>query len=546
MPIPQSTPVRFTPRGLADAFDATDVFPGACRKLSNLVFDPSNPEIVIARPGVGTPLTSFAGFSSPGFISLQVTVGTRVYGMVATQLTPGFDQPFCYDLTTSSFITISGVTAGNAEGRPATPATTGDWIPPTLAVVGVKVIITHPGYAGTAGKFFGVIDITNPAAPAYSTANTATNLLPSVPTSVANFNNRAYFACGNVVYYSDVLVPTTITNAGQAITMGDSTAIIGQSGLPVQTTSGGVISALLVFKSNQIWQITGDAAVTGSLSTNYLSLNIGCSAARSIVSAPMGVIFAGPDTAYLVTPIGSIIPVANQLGLPNATPDLRTPFGYVTTPSRVAAAFAGTIYRICIPTIVDGIPGTYDYWFDTRRLRWTGPHTFVYDCASSAGTYFILSGYATANAIFRNDPYPRTVSTSYTDNGVAYNVDMLSSDFPKRDEMAMKQVVESTIELSSSGASVAYSVQAFNGMGDVLGLATVTTPVTGGLWGSNLWGDGTKWASALNQPRTYLLAWPNTLVFNKMALEVRAVAATNVAIGTFYARTQQTGYTLQT
>jgi hypothetical protein len=36
------------------------------------------------------------------------------------------------------------------------------------------------------------------------------------------------------------------------------------------------------------------------------------------------------------------------------------------------------------------------------------------------------------------------------------------------------------------------------------------------------------------------------LVFNKMALEVRAVAATNVAIGTFYARTQQTGYTLQT
>jgi len=41
MPIADSVPVRFTPKGLADAYDATDVFPGACRKLSNLVFDQS-------------------------------------------------------------------------------------------------------------------------------------------------------------------------------------------------------------------------------------------------------------------------------------------------------------------------------------------------------------------------------------------------------------------------------------------------------------------------------------------------------------------------
>lgn len=545
MPIPASTPVRFTPRGLVDAFDATDVFPGACRKLSNLVFDPSNPEVVIARPGAGTALTTFAGFTSPTFISLQVTIGTRVYGMVTTQLTPGFDQPFCYDLATNAFIAISGVTAGNAEGRPASQATTGAWTPPTLAVIGVKIIITHPGYAGTVGKFFGVIDITNPSAPAYSTANTATNALPSVPTSVANFNNRAYFTCGNVQYYSDVLVPTTMTTAGQAITVGDSSPITGQAGLPVQTTSAGVISALLVFKSNQIWQITGDAAITNSLSTNYLSLNVGCSAPRTIVSTPLGVMFAGPDTCYLVNPVGGVVPVANQLGNPAATPDLRQPFGNVTTPSRAAAAFAGNIYRLCIPTIIDGIPGTWDYWFDTRRMRWNGPHTFVYDCASSAGTYFVLSGTGSANRLFKSEPYPTNLTT-YNDNGAAYNVDMKSSDFPKRDEMAMKQVVESTIELSSSGVSVGYSIQAFNEQNTTMAIATVTTPISGGVWGANLWGDGTKWTSAYNQPRTYLISWPNELVFNKMAIEVTAVAGTNVSIGTFYARTQKTGYTLQT
>jgi hypothetical protein len=114
MPIPESATLRFTPKGLADAYDSTDTFPGACRKLQNLVFDQSNPELVIARPGVDGSLTSFAGFTTPGFISVQITVGTRIYGMVATGLTAGVDQPFCYDLSTSSFVAISGVTAGNS------------------------------------------------------------------------------------------------------------------------------------------------------------------------------------------------------------------------------------------------------------------------------------------------------------------------------------------------------------------------------------------------------------------------------------------------
>lgn len=540
MAIPASIPIRFTPRGLADAFDSTDVFPGACRSLSNLVFDQSNPEIVVARPGVDAALTSFAGFTTPGFVSVHVTIGTRIYGMVATGLTAGKDQPFCYDLATSAFIAVTGCTAGNAEGRPASPATSGAWVPPTMAVIGAKLIITHPGYTGAAANFFGVIDIPTMV---YTTQNTATNALPSVPTSVSNFNNRAWYSCGNVMYYSDVLVPGTITGAGQSLTIGDSTFVIGQSGLPIQTTTAGIVAALLVFKGSQVWQITGDAAVGTTLALNYLSLEVGTQSARSIATSPLGVFFAGPDSGYLVAPSGAVIVVANQMGSVGSIPDLRQPFNFVTVPSRVAAAFAGNIYRICIPTIIDGISGTYDYWFDTRKLRWNGPHTFAYDCASSAGTYFIVSGAGSLNKLFASKYFPVT-GTVYTDNAVGFNVDMKSSDFPKKDEMAMKQVVESTIELSSVGQPRNYSISSFDDSGNFIAGTSVTTDAIGTLWGSGIWGSFT-WTSTLNKPRTYRIDWPFPLVFNKFSLEVVCPAASNVSIGTFYARWQKTGYTLQ-
>lgn len=543
MAIKEGAPVRFTPRGLVDAFDATDVFPGACRSLQNLVFDQSNPEIVIARPGVDNALTSFAGFLTPGFISLQVTIGSRVYGMVATSLTAGKDQPFCYDLSTNAFVAVTGCTAGNAEGRPTSPSSnqSAAWIPPTLAVVGIYVVITHPGYSGAGSNFFGLINLSTMV---YTTANLATHALPGVPTSVANLNNRAYFSYLNATYYSDVLDPTTATNAGQSLTMGDNNVITGQSGLPVQTTSGGVVSALLVFKSTQIWQVTGDAAITGTLAENYLSLNIGCASPRTICPTPLGTIFAGPDCVYVVTPLGIVAPLTADIGSPDQAPHLRQPFDNVTTPSRACAAFAGSIYRICLSTIIDGTASTNDYWFDTRKYHWNGPHTFNYDCASSIGKYFILTSSVAGAKLFPSYATPN-LGTAYTDNGTGYNVDLVSSTFPKHGEMAMKQVIESTIELASVGNAATYTINAYDEKNNIIATTSVTTPQLGAVWGGFTWGDGTFWATSINRPQTYLLNWPNGLLFNKIALEVTCPAAQNIAIGTFYARFQKTGYTLQ-
>lgn len=544
MPIPNSTPIRFTPRGLADAFDSTDVFPGACRKLTNLVFDQSNPEVVIPRPGVGTALTTFGGFTSPGFISCHITVGQYVYGMIATGLTAGYDQPFCWDLLNSAFVTVSGCTAGNAEGRPVSPASSGPWTPPTMAVIGSKVIITHPGYTGIGSNFFGVIDISNPAAPAYSTTNTATNALPSVPTGVGNLNNRAYFICGNKVYYSDVLVPATMTNAGQSLTLGDTSPVLALSGLPVQTLTGGVVSALLAFKGTQIWQIAGDAASTSNpLSLNYLSLNIGCSSPRTIVPTPAGTYFAGPDGLYSVTADGLVAPVVNPNG--NGLPDIRQPFGFVSVPSRACAAFAGNTYRVCLPTIIDGVAGTYDYWLDTRKMRWNGPHTFTYDCASSAGTYFVLTSSSSPKKLFASNAFP-SLQTVYTDDSNPYAIDLLSAQFPKLDEMAMKQMVESTIELSSTGSVSAYGITAYDDRGDYLDSTSVNSDQLGTAWGSNAWGDGARWRTASStKSRVYSVQWNVPIVFTKLQIEIAATAASGQSIGTFYGRWQKLNYTLE-
>lgn len=546
MSIPQSYPIRFTPKGLCDAFDSTDMFHGACTSLQNLIFDQSNPELMTARPGVGTALTSFAGFTTPGFVSVHVTLGTLTFGMLSTGRNAGKDEPFCWDNAAGAFVTISGVTGANT---PTSPATTGAWTPPTMAVIGIKIIITHPGFNGAGANFFGVIDISNLAAPAWSSSNLATNPLTGIPTSVANFNNRAYYSVGNKLFYSDVLVPLTATNAGQSLTVGDNTAITAQAGLPLTTSSTGVIGALVVFKAAQIWQVTGDATAPSTLAENYLSLTMGCVAPRSIVPASFGLVFVGISGVYFLSGLGSVVPLNNSLSDGNPS-DLQTPFLNTTSPSRIAAGFQGKIYRVCVPTTSPNGDVVNDYWFDLYRRRWNGPHTFQYDCVSAVsgsttGSYFLLSSAANPGALYRSLAQPQSnITPTFLDIATPVQINMQSSSFPKTGKMVEKQVVESTIELSSVGAAVTYNFSALTPEGNYVGTAAVTTKNVGGIWGVNNWGDGTKWAASINVPSTYLVPWLAPVVFKKLVLNIQTAATNSLSIGTFYARYQDCGYTL--
>ena len=565
MAITRSRPIRFDPAGLVDAYDATARFEGACQALTNVIFDPSNPELIVCRPGV-VPIVDLAtnGFIAPGFISVHIEVGTRIYGMVATGRNPGHDEPFCYDTATSSFVAISGVTNGNT---PTSPATSGDWTPPTMANIGAYIIVTHPGFDGSGANFFGVIDLTLPATPAWSSANTATNPLLAVPTAVANYFNRAYYAVGNQTVFSDVLVPLTVTNATQALVIGDQQAINALSGLPVTTTSSGIVGALTVFKKNQCWQITGDQTLA-NLSLNYIDLNTGTNAPRSVVQTPAGIYFTSTGGAYIVTQLGQLFQVTHSLQ--QLESDVRTPFQNAITPTRWAAAYTSGVYRVCGITVIRGVQSTNDYWFDEHRRRWNGPHTFAYDCAgnmadSSGNQFFVLSSAAVPGVLMRSDPY-QLLNTVFTDMGTAFSPYIKTSTFPKAGDMAKKQVAESQIELAGGHNSVVnYTIEAQNESGILLGSAAIgiapgggivwnhfvwnedsywSAPLLNNTWGGGgTWGDGQVWGAGQVQqiPITVPIPWPFPLVFEKMQLVITADNP-DVTIGASYHRWQQTGY----
>jgi len=433
------------------------------------------------------------------------------------------------------FVTITGVTSGNV---PASPSTTGDWVPPTIAAIGKKLIITHPGFSGSGSNFFGVLDVTNPAAPTWTATNTTTNALPSVPTSVANYNNRAWYACGNLLYFSDSLNPTVITNSTQAVTVGDMTNIVAQSGLPIQTTSSGVIASLAVFKSNQIWLVTGDLA-SSNLGLAFSSLTVGCSAPRSVVQTPIGIIFISQDAPYVLAPNGVPMELRNSSGI---AADLREPFQLASYPTRMAAAYASNIYRICVQTTIQGVAQTNDYWFDLRRMRWTGPHSFVYDCASQHNNSFVLSGPATGAALFGSNVLDRSLSTIYNDNGAAIVSSLTSAFLTNAAPMSFKQTIESNIDLSSGGLALQFAISATDDYDNQIAVASVTTPAPAAIWGQFNWGDGTLWAATKANPRNYGIDWNIPVVWDRMSLNVNATSSSDVSVGKSVIKYQVCGY----
>ena len=155
MALRKAQPFTFRAKGLSDALDGTNTFPGAMASLSNLILAPSDENLFVCRPAEQL-LTNFPSFTTPTNITAFSIIGTRVYGMISSGRFPGYDEPFCYDLSTSAFITISGVTSSNV---PVSPSAAGDWTPPKVeSITQSKTIVTHPGFSGSGSQFFGVID----------------------------------------------------------------------------------------------------------------------------------------------------------------------------------------------------------------------------------------------------------------------------------------------------------------------------------------------------------------------------------------------------
>lgn len=205
--------------------------------LSNLVPNPSTNETWIPRPAA-VALTTFPGFASPSFQSAWKVIGNLGYGMIASGRNAGKDEPFVYNLLTNTFLTVTGITAANT---PTSPATTGAWVPPILEVIGSRIVVTHPGFAGGAGGFFfGWFDISG-FSDATKTGTTHTSTL--IDTLSANVL-QAGWNVGMTISGINIPANTTIVSiASNGLSLVMSAAATDAVALKALTVAGGTAAS---------------------------------------------------------------------------------------------------------------------------------------------------------------------------------------------------------------------------------------------------------------------------------------------------------------
>jgi hypothetical protein len=541
MAIRKSQPLRFIAQGLSDALDGTDVFEGACSVLQNLIPDASTKGIWVCRPAAVIQ-TAFPGFNTPSFISAGYINGARFFGLITSGLNPGYDQPFCYDLVSGSFVTVTGITALNV---PVSPTTAGDWEPPTMAMVGTKLVVTHPGFSYAGGNAFGWFETANPAAIAWSAGNTTGALsLPSRANGVAQFGGRAWFLVNPpsgqpTAYFTDIL-SLNITNAGQALTFDDNKVLTAAVGLPLENQLGGIIQSLIVFKdSSNMYQITGDFALN-TLAKNAMNVATGTKAPRSICVTPKGIVFISPDGVRLVDFNARVSDPIGEEGS-----GVNNPFINALYPSRISAAANANTVRI---TVQDGSAigtPTKEYWFDLVKQKWSGPHTFPTDLALPYNNTFIIAPKGILGSLWRSDVTNSSLS-SFTENGASISCIMQTALLPDAMAMSESTVSETALEviLPLSPATIDIVAQDEN-------YSAIIPPVTIGAsgagpsyWGVAIWGVSLWYGSSVTLI-SKIVPWSRPIVFKRMTLKISFTAAVNVRVGAVSMRVQQLGYLQQ-
>ena len=548
-PLP-GTPLVWSPHGASDTVDASTSFAGAMSALTNLIPDPSTTDLWECRPAA-VKLTSFSGFNTPTFISVIYVVGTYVYGMVSTSRNPGKDEPFAYNLATSSFTTISGVTALNT---PVSPATSGAWNPPTMAQIGTYIICTHPGFSGAGGAYFGALNIANPSSPTWTATNTSGNALPSAPVWVAQFNQRAYYLVNPAglqpaAYVSDVLLPLACTgssgNFTPILTFGDNTPLTVAAGLALSNQLGGIIQSLMIFKGvTNIYQITGDPFIntttaSSNLSINTLDVATGTLAPLSVANTEKGIIFLAPDGIRL---IDFTAKVSDPIG--KAGTGITLPFYNPSVPSRIAADYNAGLYRIQVTnTNAPGSP-SQQWWYDFVREVWSGPHTQPMSLISLYSDTFIVTLQGVA-ALFQSDQIQSSSST-YVENGTQLTFTFTTAPLPDTDQMSECAMIETTtyMTLVAGNPVTVYALdQSLTILDTVMFASTGTVTVWGAfLWGGALWG-GSVGANDGLYPQQ--IAWHYPIVFRRLLLSATGKCASNFRIGRTHLRYQVLGYLQQ-
>lgn len=560
MTLRRTVPRRFDPHGATDALDESGAFPGACMAISNLIPDPKQKFRWVCRPAA-IRLTTFGGFTTPGKISALKIIGNIAYGMIASGLNAGKDQPFAFDLVAQIFQTITGITSANT---PTSPPTSGAYTPPTMALVASRLIVTHPGYPNGA-NLFGWFDLSTPSAPAWNAGNTTGTPLPIAPVAVAQYSDRAWFAVnitggpGNYasLYFTDTGT-LNLTSATQILFFGDNTPITALAGLPFQNVLGGLIQSLMVFKGSangvyNIYQVTGDASNTQttqtgttsfttqviqtSLAENALNVATTTLAPNSIANCPDGLLFVAPDglrkinwQAKIEDPIG-----ADGQGI-------NSPFFNVPVPSRIAGAATASVYRVSFVNADALTAPVQEYWYDIVRKIWSGPHSFPFDLISGWGNSFVGCP-AGINASLWQSDFEQKLTSTFVENGTAMNYTLQTCEFADKGEMAESAMIETQVYAALPGTS-ALTVTAVDENQNAIGSFNYTVGGSTTIWGAFIWGQA-NWGAPFTSYRARRIDWASPLVYNRLSLQVSGLAAQAVSIGCMYMREEQLGYLQQ-
>jgi len=508
-------PFRFNPRSVVDALDGGQVQPGGCSALTNLVFDRVNPATLECRPAA-TEEYDFAGITTPTHVSIAYVVGDICYGFIGSAAVATYDQPFAYNLATSTLITVTGTQ--DSTTLPLTQGTTGMWAPPTMALVGVLLYVTHPGFTGGATAYFGWFDTTDPTAPVWHAGNTTTTLLPTVPTAVAQFNNRAWLACDNVLYFTDALT-TTISDATHILTIGDSIGITAIAPQPLITTVQGIIQSLCVMKPAIVGLITGDA-VDGTLAINIISSSVGTSAPRTVAPTPKGLVFMAEDGIRLLGQDG-------VLGSPYG--EFKVPFTEALTPSRASAAYNNGIYRITVQNGHKNGNPYEEYWLDLMAGGWTGPHTFVQDVVYPYEDTFVAFWKDTAPALHISD-VTQSGSSTFTEDGSALTFLYRTAPLSDGGGMYEGSACLSVVDMQLPHVAQSYTFVASDVNHGVISTAAVATSLTGAVWNGFNWSEAT-WTSVSYGMERYNIQWTEPLVFSRLVIQATGTAIAGFKIG---------------
>lgn len=558
MGLRNAQPVKFSPVGLSDALDSTNVFLGAMQLLQNLIPDITTTNVWTCRPAAvkridfstGGGDFSNADFSADfnlgfqiagaGFVSVYEIVGDRVYGMIATARNPGHDEPFIYDLVTNTFVILTGVTSANT---PVSPPTTGAWTPPTMDLIGSKLVVTHSGYTGAGGNFFGWFDISTFAAPTWHAGNTAVNALVAVPSYVRQFGQRAYFIVNGAqpaVVFSDVLDPLTVTTGTNVLTFGDTVPLTALAALPLNSQlTGGILQSLIVFKASVMSQVTGDAASTSNpLSINGFNVNVGTLCPNGIAITPKGVAFIAADGIRVVT-FGSTI--TDPVGV--AGGGVVAPFINIAVPSRAALACnADTLRAAFETTAVSGVVNV-EYWYTISRACWSGPHSCNSALMQPYGNSFVVALTNVTGKLFMSDSV-QNQSSVFVENGVQLMIDWQTSVLPDSGAMAEFNMLETTINFVGATNAALYAVQAITADGATLDTVQVSLDAGGAKWGAFVWG-GALWSVSITGLSPRAINWHVPIVFRKISISVTGNSYIGFKIGDMYTRVEQLGYLQQ-